>query len=441
MIVRAPHMELVQAIRPLADAPADYDGLMELVGDSPFVLLGESTHGTHEFYAERARITRRLMEEKGFAAVAVEADWPDAWRVNRFVQGRGDDADAEESLEGFLRFPAWMWRNAEVLDFVGWLRQHNDARPASQRAGFYGLDLYSLFASTEAVIAFLAKLDPEAAKRARERYACFDGFRRDGEQYGFAATLGGRPSCEKQVVAQIVELRRSAAEYASRDGQAAEDETFAAERNAAVARGAEAYYRAMIGDHEASWNVRDRHMAETLESLAAHLRRTGRAPKVVVWEHNSHVGDARATELGLAGEVNVGQLVRERHGNRAVLVGFTTYRGTVTAASAWDTPPERKTVRDAVHGSVENLFHDLESPAFFLPLRGRRYVPLDCSRLERAIGVIYRPDTERQSHYFEATLPCQFDAVIHIDETRAVEPLERRAAAGPEPPETWPTAL
>jgi erythromycin esterase-like protein len=427
----------------LNPAAPDYSPLLDWIGDARLVLLGEASHGTHEFYRDRADITRRLIIEKHFTAVAVEADWPDAYRVNRFVRSESQDADAEEALRGFKRFPTWMWRNADVLDFVGWLRAHNGTLPATQpRVGFYGLDLYSLSSSIEAVIRYLERIDPEAARRARERYGCFDHFTQNTQSYGYAATAGLIESCEKDVVAQLVELRRRAADYARRDGRIAEDEFFYAEQNARLAKNAEEYYRAMFRGRVTSWNLRDRHMVETLGALIKHLERRA-AAKIVVWAHNSHLGDARATEMGERGELNVGQLVRELFESDARLVGFTTHSGTVTAASDWDAPAERKQVRRALRDSIERLFHDTGTSHFALNLRERPVLTsLTSPRLERAIGVIYRPETERLSHYFHARLPDQFDAVIHIDHTRAVEPLERsmRWHEG-EPAETYPSGL
>lgn len=439
----------VEALRggcyPLVGATTDYDPLLHLIGDARFVLLGEASHGTHEFYRERAQITKRLIQEKGFNAVAVEADWPDAYRVNRYVRGVGTDAEAVDALGGFQRFPAWMWRNADVLDFVGWLRAHNDSvGTGAPKTGFYGLDLYSLHASMEAVIAYLEKVDPEAAKRARARYACFDHYGEDTQAYGFAAGLGLGESCETEVVTQLVDLRRGAAGYALRDGRIAEDDYFYAEENARLVRDAEAYYRTMYRGDVSSWNLRDEHMVETLDALGRYLSRKGTTAKVVVWAHNSHLGDARATRMGKQGEWNVGQLVREQYDQEAALVGFTTYTGTVTAATTWGAPAERKVVRPALRDSYEALFHETGLARFLLTLRGDGRAPaaLRRPRLERAIGVIYRPDTERVSHYFDAILPAQFDAVIHIDQTRAVEPLERSAEwETGEVPETFPTGI
>ncbi len=427
---------------PLDGGPRDWDALVDLVGDARLVLLGEASHGTHEFYRERARITRRLIEEGGFDAVAVEADWPDAYRVNRFVRGAGDDDSAAEALAGFRRFPQWMWRNAEVLDFVGWLRARNEHLRPEARCGFYGLDLYSLHASMAAVLAYLDRVDPEAARRARARYGCFAAFGDDPEAYAEATALRLAPSCEAEVVAELVDLRRRRDERL-RAHLLADDEEFAAEQNARVVRAAERYYRSMLGGRVSTWNLRDTHMADTLDALAAHLGERGPA-RVVVWAHNSHLGDARATTLGRAGELDLGQLARERHPGEAVLVGFTTFSGTVSAASAWGGPVERKRVRPALPGSYERLLHATEVPRFLLDLRdlGEAAAGLGEPRLERAIGVIYLPETERLSHYFGAELPRQFDAVIHIDETRAVEPLERAAGwERGELPETWPDAV
>jgi erythromycin esterase-like protein len=431
--------------RPLTGDHWDYDELLTLVGDARIVLLGEASHGTHEFHRERARITKRLIAELGFIAVAIEGDWPDSYRVNRYVRGAGDDADAEQALGGFRRFPAWMWRNADVLDFIGWLRAHNDNLPRDgAKVGFYGLDLYSLGASMEAVIRYLDAQDPAAADRARLRYACLEPFSDETPAYGQAILLGVSESCRRQAVSELVELRRRAGDFLRRDGLVAEDEYFFAEQNAAVVANAEEYYRTMFGDPAASWNLRDRHMADTLDQLMAHFDRHDATSRVVVWEHNSHIGDARATEMARRGELNIGQLMRERHLREAVLVGFTTYAGTVTAASEWGGAAERMSVIPARPGSYEALFHATGLSAFTLcPLAAGRSAPiLREPRLERAIGVIYRPQTERQSHWFAASLLEQFDALVHLDVTRAVEPLEPAPAWGlREPPETYPSAL
>ena len=410
--------------RLLSGSPADYDDLVERAASARFVLLGEASHGTHEFYRERAEITRRLIVEGHVTAVAIEGDWPDAYRVNRFVRGLGADADADSALAGFRRFPTWMWRNVIVRDFVTWMRGWNDSLAAgSTKVGFYGLDLYSLHASMDAVVSYLATIDPAAAERARRRYACFDHFGPDPQTYAYETSLGGAEPCEPQVVEQLLELQRR--RFGSFEHLSDNDRQFCAVQNARLVRNAERYYRSAFRAGASSWNLRDAHMAETLEALAAHLDPTGGGgDTVVVWAHNSHVGDARATELGAAGEFTLGQLVRERYPDQTLLVGFTTHSGTVTAADDWGDPPSRKTVRPALPDSWEERFHRTGVPRFLLwtgQLAGRR--------LERAIGVVYRPQTERQSHYFHSRLQEQFDVVIHLDETTAVVPLERWAEA------------
>ncbi|HEU5051264.1 MAG TPA: erythromycin esterase family protein [Gemmatimonadales bacterium] len=435
---------LREASTELTGGPDDFISVLERAHRKPFVLIGEASHGTHEFYRIRAELTKELIREHGCTAVAVEADWPDAYEINRYVRGLGSARDAGEALAGFRRFPQWMWRNADVLDFVGWLRAHNEALPAAERVGFYGLDLYSLHASMEAVLAYLDKVDPEAAGRARSRYGCFEQFGDDPQAYGYAARFGMSESCERAVLDQLQEMQRNAAELASRDGRQEPDELFFAEQNARLVLNAERYYRAMFGGRASSWNLRDRHMAETLEALASLLASRGRRGTIAVWAHNSHLGDARATEMAHRGELNVGQLVRQQHGDEALLIGFTTYDGTVTAATDWGGAAERKRVRPGREDSYEGLLHalgggsnlalDLSEPAVAAALAR--------PRLERAIGVIYRPETERESHYFRASLPKQFDVVLHYDHTRAVEPLERTAEweAG-ELPETYPTGF
>ncbi len=430
---------------PLVGSPDDFDLIVDLIGDARFVLIGEASHGTHEFYRVRAQISKRLIAQRGFGAVAVEADWPDAYRINRFVRGVSTDIDSVEALSGFKRFPQWMWRNADVLDFVGWLREHNDEQAFENRkCGFYGLDLYSLHASIEAVLAYLSKVDPEAAMRARHHYSCFEQFGKKIETYGYAAGFGMAPSCREGVVKELVALRHKAMEYLRRDGQVAADAYFCAEQNALVVRNAEEYYRNMFRREVSSWNLRDTHMMESLVSLADHLGKQGTPAKIIVWAHNSHLGDARATQMGERGELNLGQLARMHFGREAVSIGFTTYEGTVTAASDWDGPAERKNVRPGHPESYEALFHDADVPNFFLNLRsnGDLASRLRSERLERAIGVIYRPETELASHYFHARLPDQFDGVLHYDCTRAVEPLERTAEwqAG-EVEETFPSGL
>jgi len=433
--------------RPLTGGARDYDELLELVGDARFVLLGEATHGTHEFYEERARITQRLIEEKGFHAVAVEADWPDAYRVNRYVRGQvagaDSDANANAALSGFTRFPNWMWRNTDVAAFVDWLRAHNERNaPGGRQVGFYGLDLYSLFTSMQEVLGYLDKVDPQAARVARERYACFDHYQEDSQHYGYSANLNLSASCEEGVIEQLHQLHQRHYEYVQKDG--GEDAFFYAQQNARLVKNAEEYYRTMFRGRVSSWNLRDSHMAETLDALARHLSKDGEPAKIVVWEHNSHIGDARATEVGELGEWNLGELARKAYNGQTRLIGFSTYEGFVTAASEWDGPAEHKQVRPGMPGSYEELLHSTGIERFLVPLRGDNPAreALMERRLERAIGVIYLPRTERQSHYFSAQMAVQFDAVIHIDRTTAVTPLDPGGGwHGDEPPETYPGGL
>jgi erythromycin esterase-like protein len=436
---------LADAVHPISGAAADYDELLDTIGDRRVVLLGEASHGTGEFYAERARITRRLIEECGVTAVAVEADWPDAARVNRYVLGISDDPDAGTALSDFLRFPTWMWRNTVVLEFVRWLRTHNDRRPdPARKVRFYGLDLYSLRTSMEAVVAYLETVDPVEATAARRRYACFDHVGGEGQAYAYALAHEGAPPCEREVVAQLVALRQRAPDYAARDGWIAEDELFLAEQNAVVVRDAEEYYQRMYSAGESSWNLRDTHMADTLDALLAHLdRRSWHPAKVVVWEHNSHVGDARATPRSARGHLTLGQLTRQRHLVETFLVGMTTYDGQVTAAPDWGRPAHRWSVRPALAGRHEEYLHAVGVPRFWVATsEPRAREALGPMRLERAIGVVYRPVHERQSHYYLARLADQYDAVIHLDRTSALEPLEQTVAwREGEPPETYPTGF
>jgi erythromycin esterase-like protein len=399
--------------------------LFDAIGDARLVLIGEASHGTHEFYRIRAELTQALIRERGFTLVAVEADWPDAYRANRWARGLSKERGPEAALEDFTRFPRWMWRNAEVVAFLRWLRAHNAGRPEGERAGFYGLDLYSLHRSIEAVLAYLDKVDPEAAARARERYACFEMYGEDPQAYGWASTLGMSKTCEDEVTAQLMEMLKQ------RDSE----EHFAAEQNARLIANAETYYRAMFGKRANSWNVRDQHMMETLQALLDHA---GPKSRAVVWAHNSHLGDARATEMSARGELNLGQLVRQRFGGEAWLVGFTTHAGSVTAARDWGDPAERRRVRPSLEGSWERVFHDTGLQQFLLLLRDNG---LSGERLERAIGVIYRPESERFSHYFGARLAGQFDAVIHIDETSALHPLEAWGRDEVDLPETYPSGV
>lgn len=401
---------------------ADYDSLVDMASDKQFVLLGEATHGTQEFYQMRADITRRLIEKLGFEAVAIEGDWPDVWRANHFASGGGTD-DARSALDDFTRFPSWMWRNLPVLDFISWLRAYNEEAHPDIPVGIYGLDLYSLYRSADAVIAYLDQVDPDQAEMARDRYAALDHVR-EPQVYGYQAASGLRPAAQKAVVAQLFELRNHEQTYLKTHHLTEIDRHFFAERNAAVVVSAENYYRAMFQGRLSTWNLRDSHMHDTLCALSQHRERLGGSGKIIVWAHNSHLGNARATEAHLRGEWNLGQLMREAAGEQVLLVGFTTYAGQVTAASRWDGETERKQIRSALNASYEHLFHSTGLDRFFIRLDVPEAERLKETMLERAIGVIYLPESERASHYFVASLAQQFDAVFHLDETSALESLE-----------------
>ncbi len=397
----------------------DLGALLERLGRSRVVLIGEATHGTSAFYRMRARITQELIRTRGFGIVAVEADWPDARRVNRYVQALPDGHRPEEAA--FARFPTWMWRNHETWGFVEWLRVFNaELREPARHAGFYGLDLYSLFASIRSVLEYLERVDPAAARLARERYSCLTPWQADPQAYGRAALSGRYRVCEKEAVAMLRDMLGRELDYAQRDGERFLD----AVQNARLVADAERYYRAMYYGASESWNQRDRHMFDTLERLLAFH---GPSSKAVVWAHNSHLGDARATEMSARGELNLGQLCRQRFGDAALLVGFGTDHGTVAAAHDWDGPMRIMNLRPAHPESYERLCHDSGVKAFLLHLRepSREEVRAELapSRLERAVGVVYRPDTELQSHYFHASLPYQFDEYIWFDETQAVRPI------------------
>jgi protein-L-isoaspartate(D-aspartate) O-methyltransferase len=409
--------------------------LLERIGDARVVLLGEATHGTSEFYQMRARITRELIAQRGFRAVAVEADWPDAARVDRYVRHCPPASMRQEAA--FSRFPTWMWRNHDVHEFVEWLRYYNgEVADPARHVSFHGLDLYSLYTSAAAVVGYLEQVDPPSASVARKRYGCLTPWERDPATYGRAALTGRYRTCERDVVAALRDLLARRLEYSERDGERFLD----AAQNARLVANAERYYRTLYYGSTASWNLRDQHMFDTLQAL---LVFHGPETKIVVWEHNSHVGDARATEMAARGERNIGRLCREAYQDDAYLIGFGTDHGTVAAASDWDAPLEIKDVRPAHGESYEHLCHEAAVPAFVLPLRypAREAIreELRPPRLERAIGVIYRPETELASHYFQACLPRQFDEYVWFDRTTAVRALGRVQTAGM--PETYPFGL
>ena len=411
---------------PIIGARSDLDPLMEMIGSKSIVLLGEATHGTHEFYTARAEITKRLVEEKGFSAIVIEADWPDAQRVNHFVQGKDISNDPTEALTSFRRFPMWMWRNSAFLDLVKWLWLHNGRESTLNRVGVYGMDLYSLYSSIEAVIEFLDRADPQAAARARSLYSCFDHPHKDPIRYGRHVRIGARRSCEED--AKEIAENAFSSHLVAKSIDVDPDEVFFARQNAELVRSAERYYRNLFSPLINTWNVRDTHMADTVDRLIEHLREQGRPEGVVIWAHNSHIGDDRATEMGWHGQLNIGQLMRERHPKETFHIGFTTYEGSVTAAEEWDAPPSIENVRPALAGSYETFFHLTGLGDFLLDLKNPKVVArLSEPRLERAIGVVYSPQTERASHYFLARIVDQFDAILHYDVTRAVEPIDRLA--------------
>jgi protein-L-isoaspartate(D-aspartate) O-methyltransferase len=427
--------EVAEAIDDIESAPID--ALLERIGNARLVLLGESTHGTSEFYRMRARITRDLIERGGFDFVAVEADWPDAARVDNYVLG--DPPRSTVSFTPFARFPTWMWRNEEVHNFIEWLRARNLAkRGTMNRVGFHGLDLYSMFTSIALVLAYLDEVDPDAARAARARYGTLTPWQKDPAAYGRAVLAGRYASSEKAVVAMLRDMLAGRLEYALNDGA----RFFDAAQNARVVADAERYYRAMYYGSAVSWNLRDRHMFDTLNSLLGFY---GDGSRGIVWEHNSHVGNALATEMSARGEFNVGQLCRLGFGTSAYLVGFGTDHGSVAAASNWGEPMQRMQVRPGHPGSYERLFHESELPAWVLHLREPRRPAvrdeLIQPRLERAIGVVYRPDTELASHYFQAVLPDQFDDFVWFDETRALTALEVERQPSMDLPDTYPFGL
>jgi protein-L-isoaspartate(D-aspartate) O-methyltransferase len=414
-------------------AEADLEPLLARIGDARVVLLGEATHGTAEFYRMRARITRELVEKRGFQVVAVEADWPDAACIDHYVRDR---AVPPAEWQAFARFPTWMWRNREVREFVDWLREHNLGREPQQRVRFAGLDLYSLYRSIGLVLDYLERTDPALAQLARERYGCLTPWQSDPASYGKAALTGAYRGCETEVVHMLRDLLEGTLSQA----KSGDEGFFDAVQNARLVADAELYYRIMYYGSSDSWNLRDRHMFQTLTRL---LDFHGPRSRAVVWEHNSHVGDASATEMAARGELNIGELCRQHFRSSCYSIGFGTDHGSVAAASYWDGPMEVKRVRPALEESYERVFHDTGLGAFLLPLRMADSQPLRKAliepRLERAIGVIYRPETERASHYFHAVLPFQFDEFAWFDETRAVTPLATHELEGL--PETYPFGL
>ena len=415
----------------LRDA-SDLDPLMERIGDARIVMLGEATHGTSEYYTWRSRVSQRLIREKGFSFIAVEGDWPDCYRVNRYVKGYANGGDsAHEVLHAFARWPTWMWANWEVVALAEWLRKHNDGLAEEREVGFYGLDVYSLWESLAAIMRYLEKTEPDALEAARRAYACFEPYGEDVQAYARASAFVPS-SCEDEVVRLLGEIRRKVEGF-----QGDHESRFSAEQNARTAVGAERYYRAMIRGGSESWNVRDHHMIETLDDLLEHH---GPDAKAIVWEHNTHIGDARATEMASAGMVNTGQLARERYGEESVvLVGFGSYGGSVIAGRSWGAPMQRMEVPPAQEGSWESVFREASDRDLLLLTR-RLSEAARARRGHRAIGVVYDPRHERYGNYVPTDLPYRYDAFIHLAETEALHPLHVEPKEEG-PPDTFPWGM
>jgi erythromycin esterase-like protein len=417
-------------------AAVDLDPLMERIGDARCALLGEASHGTHEFYAWRTQLSQRLISEKGFSFIAVEGDWPDCYRVNRYVKGYPDaGAGAREVLNAFDRWPTWMWANEEVVDLIEWLRVYNREQPEERKVGFYGLDVYSLWDSLYQVMDYLQRAAPEALPAARSALRCFEPYAEDAQEYARATVLVP-DSCQEEAVNLLSAVRRAIPKYDS-DGR---DAQFVAEQNALVVKNAETYYRTMVRSNEASWNVRDRHMAETLDRLLAHH---GPRSKAIVWAHNTHIGDARYTDMAQAGEVNIGQLARDYYGEQqVVLVGFSTHRGTVIAAREWDAPMRQMRMPVARPSSWDDVLHDVRADDYLLIFDPAR-LPQEAleSRGQRAVGVVYHPEYEWYGNYVPTVLPRRYDALIFVDESHALVPLPLRVLEREEAPETYPTGV
>jgi erythromycin esterase len=450
---RLPHLPEQEEMTPLIKAlgqplnkPQDLDPLLHRIGEARFVLLGEASHGTSEFYTWRTEITKRLILEKGFSFLAVEGDWPDCYQVNRYIKGLPEAvANAREALQVFRRWPTWMWANEEIVDLVDWLHEHNAQSPPEKKVGFYGLDVYSLWDSLYAVMGYLQKSAPENLSAARKAFRCFEPYGEDAQDYARSTTLVPT-SCEEEVVSLLGALRRKAPDY-RQDGKEA---FFAAEQNALVVKNAEAYYRAMVRGGPQSWNVRDQHMMETLDRLIQHH---GPGTRAIVWAHNTHIGDARHTDMAGDGMINLGQLVREKHDMEGViLVGFGTHRGRVIAGREWDAPMKSMPVPVAQAGSWEEVLHQV-SPRnqllvfepFATPASTKANSatvnPLLVPRGHRAIGVVYHPQNEHFGNYVPTVLPRRYDAFLYLDETEALQPLPVEVQDNGEVPETYPAGV
>lgn len=422
-----------------------YQKLLQSIGDSRFVLMGEATHGTAEFYSTRIEITKKLIKEKNFDAVIIEGDWPDAFRVNQYINGNSLDSSAESALLGFQRFPTWMWRNSEVLNFIDWLKQSNHENQY-KKIQFLGMDLYSLFTSIGEVQKYLQKIDPDLSRKVAHYYSCFDHFNKDSQLYGvFSSNDEQRYSCEKPVLENLYKLIINKNYILALDKSENKIDYFSILQNARLIKNAENYYRKMFFGNVSTWNLRDEHMQETLIQIDNYLSSLyGRPSKLIVWAHNSHIGDASATQQGKSGEINLGHLMRKKYLSETYLLGFMTYQGFVIAADQWGGPTKIKVVQQALENSYENWFHKLSIKNFLMLIKEQEKIEtkLPTHLLQRAIGVIYLPETERQNHYFYANLVNQYDALIYFDKTRAVKPLEKiDPYPDHEMPETYPTGF
>ncbi|MCD6045244.1 MAG: Protein-L-isoaspartate O-methyltransferase [Gammaproteobacteria bacterium] len=427
-----------------AKKESGYPVLADLIGDARIVLLGEASHGTLEFYQTRMALSQYLIQKKGFQAIAIEGNWTSVYPIHRYCQGQGRAEDAIKTLMHFKRFPAWMWCNRAMLPFIQQLRHYNEhCTHPSDKVSFYGLDLYCLHESAQAVIDYLQQYNPIAAKKATERYACFDHAHTDPELYSYLTEKCLRKSCLHEVTLQLLETYRILYQNLNLEMDLSEKEKqFYITQNARVVKNAEQYYRAMFEPYHVTWNIRDQHMADTLHNILSHVETlTNKPAKIIIWAHNSHVGDARATEMTERKEINLGQLVKERFNMNSFSLGFSTAIGTVTAARGWNGRTEYKSINPPIQGSYEWFFHQLKEKNFLLNLRKEDALThlLQSPQLQRAIGVVYRPETERLSHYYFSHLPYQFDALIHFDKTHALKPLNHQIQYPTEElPETYP---
>lgn len=422
-------LSLVQALRdtinPIYPDSKSYYPLLDQIGDAHYVLLGEATHGTKEFYESRALITNLLIKEKGFNVIAIEADLPETYNVNAFLRDTNSKEPALSTLNSFQRFPVWMWKNIEMLSFIDNLKSINNKKLPEQRIGFYGLDLYSMYTSVEQVISYLQKVDPQAAEKAQKRYSCFFKYGKNDDAYGQAMSYVSE-SCQKEVIEQLTDLQLKKMDYVENSSFLSNEDLFFAEQNAKLIKNAEQYYRQMFDKRVQTWNLRDLHMADTVESITQHITKVAGYAKIVIWTHNSHAGNALGTEFAKDGELNLGQLILFRHWGDAFLIGYTTYTGTVLAASDWGEDPKIIKVTPALDDSYESLFHETDLKAFIFDLTNINS-KLDFfkqNHLERAIGVVYTPESEKVSHYFNARLADQFHAVIHFDNSSSIHAID-----------------